>query len=50
MSTPSTTFRAAAFALSLVVTLVLLGSVDLIATAQPPAALLAKMAQALPHA
>lgn len=50
MSTPSTAFRAAAFALALTVTLALLGSVDLIATAQPPAALVAKMAAVLPQA
>lgn len=50
MTTPSTTFRATAFVFALAVTLAMLGSLDLIATAEPPAALLAKMAQVLPQA
>lgn len=50
MSTPSTTFRATAFALALTVTLALFGSVDLLATAQPSAALVAKMAALMPQA
>lgn len=50
MSTPTTSFRATAFAMALVVTLAMLGSMDLLATSQPPAALVAKMAQTLPNA
>jgi hypothetical protein len=49
MSTPTTSLRATAFALALAVTLAMLGSMDLLATSQPPAALVAKMAQPVPN-
>jgi hypothetical protein len=49
---PSAPFSArfAAFALSAFVTLAMLGSVDFLATSQPPASLVAQISHSLPHA
>ena len=47
--TRSISTQFAAFALSALVTLATLGSVDLLATSQPPAGLLAQMAHTASH-
>ena len=44
------TARFAAFALSALITLAMLGSVDVLATSQPPAGLVAQISHSLPHA
>jgi hypothetical protein len=44
MTPTTTTFRVTSFAIALAVTLAMLGSVDLLATSQPPASLVAKIA------